>query len=153
MFEHNSILLLISNPENCHLLSEFLTTSYQIKILNQGHQLEEPFDLCIVDGLSLNNYQQQLKQRIASEKPVFLPILLLTPRQQVKRVTGDLWKIIDDLLITPVEKVELLARVETLLRSRNLSLELKQTQQDLCLSQEKVRELQDELEQLNKLFI
>jgi signal transduction histidine kinase len=46
-------------------------------------------------------------------------------------VTRHLWHTIDEVVLRPVEKVELQARVEILLRARQLSLALKQRRDDL----------------------
>jgi signal transduction histidine kinase len=60
-----------------------------------------------------------------------LPVLLLTSRQGVDLVTRHLWRTIDEVVLRPIEKVELQARVEILLRARRLSVELRQRQTDL----------------------
>jgi signal transduction histidine kinase len=64
----------------------------------------------------------QAKKRQSSQ---FSTLLLLTLRPDVKLITRHLWQSIDELVAKPIEKVELQARVEILLRSRQLSLELK----------------------------
>lgn len=148
----NLILLLIAHSENRRLLAQVLGKRHQIVLFSPEQGLEQPFDLCIVDGVALNQYREPLQARINREKPVFLPILLLTTQQQAKRVTSGLWQVVDDLLLTPVEKIELLARVETLLRSRRLSLELKQVRHELNASQQELQQLKDELDKLNQLF-
>ncbi|WP_013324799.1 response regulator [Gloeothece verrucosa] len=148
----NLILLLIAHSENRRLLAQLLSQHYQIILFSPEKGLEEHFDLCIVDGVALNEYRTHLQARINQEKPVFLPVLLLTTQQQAKRVTAGLWQIVDDLLIMPVEKIELLARIATLLRSRQLSIELKKARQELNTSQQELRQLKEELDKLNQLF-
>jgi DNA-binding response OmpR family regulator len=51
-------------------------------------------------------------------------VLLLTSRQGVDLVTRHLWRTIDEVVLWPIEKVELQARVEVLLRTRQLSVAL-----------------------------
>ena len=149
----SKILLLISQKENYRLLADFLLEKgYELVTIESPDYLEQPFDLCIIDGVALGQHRQQLQSRIAVEKPVFLPVLLVTNRQKVKMETASLWQIVDEILITPVEKRELLARVENLLRSRRLSLELKFLGAELSDSQKQVQDLKQELEALNKLF-
>ena len=85
---------------------------------------DAPVDLCIADGLSLhNNWQRVLDARAASE-PVLLPVLLLSERRDVGLMTRSAWQVADDVLLRPVEQLELAARVEALLRARRLSLRL-----------------------------
>lgn len=148
----DSILLLIAHSENRQLLTNLLAPNYDVVLFKPEQGLNYPFDLCIVDGLSLSQYREQIQARIEKEKPVFLPVLLLTNQPQAKLVTACLWQIVDDLLKIPLEKIELLARVETLLRSRRLSLELKQVKYQLECSQQELQQLKDELDTLNQLF-
>jgi signal transduction histidine kinase len=63
--------------------------------------------------------------RKARENPIMLPVLLVTSRPQVKMITRQLWRNVDELIITPIEKPELRARIEILLRARSLSLALR----------------------------
>ncbi|MGB3137624.1 MAG: histidine kinase dimerization/phospho-acceptor domain-containing protein [Nodosilinea sp.] len=86
--------------------------------------MDEPFDLCILDGSALNHLWEWVQARKQVEQPVFLPILLINYRADVKLLTRHLWQTIDELISKPVEKLELQARVEMLLRSRRLSLQL-----------------------------
>lgn len=148
----NLILLLISNSTNSRLLTELLKPHHQVLLFKDEPDLDKSFDLCIIDGVYLSHYSQKIRERIDREKPLFLPVILLTNKQQINRSTVHLWEMVDDLLVIPVEKVELLARVETLLRSRRLSLDLKQVKQELKDSQIELQQLKEELEQMNRLF-
>jgi signal transduction histidine kinase len=65
------------------------------------------------------------------DEPLFLPVLLLTSRQGADLVTRHLWRTIDEVVLRPIEKVELQARVEILLRARRLSVALQQRHGDL----------------------
>ncbi|MEW5860638.1 MAG: PAS domain S-box protein, partial [Cyanobacteriota bacterium] len=93
--------------------------------------LNAPFDLCILDSLALKQLWEQVQARKAAEFPVFLPFLLIVPRQDVKLMTRHLPKSVDELVTIPIEKMELQARVEILLRTRQLSLDLKQRNAEL----------------------
>lgn len=93
--------------------------------------LNTPFDLCILDGLALKQLWEQVQARKAAELPVFLPFLLIVPRQDVGLMTRHLWKSVDELVTIPIEKIELQTRVEILLRMRQLSLDLKQRNAEL----------------------
>lgn len=123
------ILLLIDNKKNGDLLAKWLGKHYEVVL--GGLALNGPFDLCLVDGPTLDRTWRQVQARKASEQPVFLPIVLITSRKDVDMVTSHLWQTTDELILAPIEKVELQARVEVLLRARRLSLELKLRNEDL----------------------
>ena len=146
----NRILLLLEHRENRRLLSEWLQPRYQViepdwessslesSSLKAGSLearsiseslLSQPFDLCIIGPRALDQLWQAVQARRFAEQPVLLPFLLSTSRQGVKYGTRYLWKSIDELITQPIEKLELQARVEILLRSRQLSLQLQACEQ------------------------
>jgi serine phosphatase RsbU (regulator of sigma subunit)/anti-sigma regulatory factor (Ser/Thr protein kinase) len=114
------ILVALASAQNQRLLGAMLARRYDVE-----YDLGAPsIDLCIVDGLSLHrSWQQLLALREASE-PVLLPVLLLSDRRDVGLTTRAAWRVADDVLLRPVEQLELAARVEALLRARRLSLRL-----------------------------
>jgi sigma-B regulation protein RsbU (phosphoserine phosphatase) len=115
------ILLALEHKRNTSLLQEWLATKYDAVVADRPEALEEPFDLCITDGRSLARLWERMQARKDRENPVFLPFVLLSTRQDVGMSTRRVWESIDELLVAPVEKAELAARVEMLLRSRDLS--------------------------------
>ena len=122
------ILLLLEHKENRRLLSEWLETRYDVfspDFDDELSSLPQSFDLCILSGRALDRYGHWLQATKKAQEPLFLPFLLVTSRRDVGMVTRHLWQTIDELIITPVEKVELQARVEMLFQRRQLSLELK----------------------------
>jgi PAS domain S-box-containing protein len=140
------ILLLLEHKENRRLLSEWLATHYEVyspdsdtgtipygnaKGLQELPLLNQSFDLCILCARKLDQHWKWVQARKEAEQPVFLPFLLITSRQDVGMVTRHLWQNIDDLINKPIEKVELQAQVEILLRSRQLSLQLKAANEKL----------------------
>lgn len=125
------ILLLLENKKNCDLLAEWLATRYEVVLPGGGSALSRAFDLCLVDGPTLDRIWTQVEARKVIEQPVFLPFVLITSRKDVEMVTRHLWQATDELILAPIEKVELQARVEVLLRARRLSLELKLRNEDL----------------------
>jgi two-component system, OmpR family, sensor histidine kinase KdpD len=50
--------------------------------------------------------------------------LFITSREAVRMVTRHLWRSVDEIIWSPIEKIELLARVEVLLRARRDSVAL-----------------------------
>lgn len=139
------ILLLVHHRENKLLLEKWLGRSYDL-ICPDGIRLpEETFDLGIIDGQALDRLWNEIQDRRDIESPTFLPFLLITNRKDVKLLTRHLWRTIDEILLTPIEKVELQARVEILLRTRRLSVEAEKRYHALTdSSQAGVFILQDE---------
>lgn len=136
----NRILLVLEHKENRRLLSEWLATNHEVILpdsdlevpfLQAAPLLNQSFDLCILDARALDQHWKCVQARRQAEQPVFLPFLLITSRQDVGMVTRDLWQSIDNLITKPIKKVELQAQVEILLRSRQLSLELKAANEKL----------------------
>lgn len=135
----NRILLLLEHKENRRLLSEWLATRYQVvlpdsdlEVQDQGAPLlEQSFDLCILDARALDKHWRWVQAIRQAQQPLFLPFFLVTSHQNVGMITRHLWQNIDDLITRPIEKVELQAQVEILLRSRQLSLQLKAANEKL----------------------
>jgi signal transduction histidine kinase len=120
------ILLLLDQRENQELLGSELAREHEVLAGTGDRDLEQQFDLCVVDGSALDRLWQRVRERKEREQPIFLPILLVTSRPGVKMITRHLWRSVDELIITPIEKPELRARVEIMLRARCLSLALRQ---------------------------
>jgi signal transduction histidine kinase len=123
------ILLLLEHKQNRYLLSRSLQEAgYEVLSPSADGdllQLCNSFHLCILDAVALDKLSNWVEATKKAEEPVFLPFLLITSRRDVKMVTRHLWKSIDELINTPIEKVELRVRVEALLQKRQLSLKLK----------------------------
>jgi signal transduction histidine kinase len=125
------IILIIETKENRQLVNAFLSAYHSIGEHSPGEPLEEAFDLCIIDGPSLDRFRTELEARRDAEQPGILPVLLLTPRRDVWAKVPNLWQLVDESITMPVSKSELQARVEILLRARRISLELKLRNEDL----------------------
>lgn len=119
----DKVLILFDHSENRQLLTSRLSQRYEVIQPENGRLPETAFDLCVVDGLALARWDEQLQQRKRSEQPLFLPILLVTSNQDVRVQEGQLWELIDELAISPVAPLELEAKLKMLLRTRQLSLE------------------------------
>ena len=119
------IAVLLANAENRRLLGQTLRDRYDVVTeidRTLGFDERGPFDLCIVDELSVRGHENALAFFRRSYDPVYLPVLLLADRRTTDLRSGRLWDIVDDVLFRPVERIELSARVEALLRTRALSL-------------------------------
>ena len=128
------ILLLLSQRENRRLLMECLSQRHQVivpeaepTVLKADSQWFDwgSFDLGILDGPMLTYLGAAVQAQRNAIQPIFLPFILVTSRSAVGMLTADLWQSVDDVILTPVDKRELQARVEVMLRSRELSLQLK----------------------------
>ena len=127
----NHLLLLIENKSNCDLLIRKLSPYYQIMLPEGETPLEQPFDVCLVDSSMLQRFWSQIQIRKAAEQPLFLPCILVIARQDVDVLSHQLWQTIDDLLHYPLNERELQARIAIHLRTRHLSLEVKQQSENI----------------------
>ncbi|MEG4012111.1 MULTISPECIES: ATP-binding response regulator [unclassified Microcoleus] len=143
------ILLLVEQKENRRLLLEWLAVYYEILLPNSQENIDDflglnqSFDLGVIDGQALKSHWQWVAAKKQAEHPLCLPFLLITSRSDVKMATQFIWQTIDDLIIAPVEKIELQARVEILLRSRQLSLTLKLSHDQLDRTLQTAQELNE----------
>ncbi len=145
----SQILLLVEQKENRRLLLEWLAVNYMVLLPNSTGEIDDlsqfnqSFGMGIIDGLALKRHWQWIAAKKQAEHPVCLPFLLITSRSDVGMATQFIWQSIDDLIIAPIEKIELQARVEILLRSRQLSLTLKLSHDQLDRSLQTAKELND----------
>ncbi|WP_322488381.1 ATP-binding protein [Chloroflexus sp.] len=130
----DTILLLLANTTNRNQLRDWLQARYQIIEGHSATDLQQPFQLCIVDGLALDRYETAIQQRRAAAHPIVLPFLLVTTRRDLQLHTRHLWRTVDELVISPIQKAELQARIEILLRARRLALEVNRLQQSMLTS-------------------
>jgi signal transduction histidine kinase len=146
------ILVLMDHAENRAHLAHELAGDHELLDAETDAALDGEFDLCIVDGRALDRLWERVRARKAREQPAFLPVLLVTARPGVKMVTRHVWQSVDELIITPIEKAELRARVAILLRARSLSLALQargeQARAQTALLEAQTRELRWSAEQL-----
>jgi diguanylate cyclase (GGDEF)-like protein len=73
----------------------------------------------------LKQFQSKIRARRKAEEPALLPFLLLTFSRANSTPTRHLGKLVDDLIVRPIDENELRARVANLLRLHRLSVELK----------------------------
>lgn len=125
------ILLLLDHKANRILLSDWLARRYDLVFHEHETALPLQFDLCLIDGLALDRFWRVVRQHKEAEEPVFLPVILITSHRDAELLTRHLWKTVDELIRLPIQKLELQARVEILLRTRRLSQELKLRNEDL----------------------
>lgn len=116
------VLVLLEQRANADLLANYLGAHYEVILLGADQPWPDAFDIGIVDGATLDRIELLVKRRRAAEHPVLLPFLMVTARRDVGLTTHHVWHNIDELIFTPIQKLELQVRVEILLRARELSL-------------------------------
>ncbi|MGP1387397.1 MAG: diguanylate cyclase domain-containing protein [Thainema sp.] len=136
------IWLHLVNPANLNLLHNFLQQHHQIYPLNTPIQDAWKSDLYILDWPTFNQLQPVIKHYRRQAQSVFLPVLLLAHDTEMVRALEGLSSSVDEVLPMPVKKWEALLRVNTLLRMRKLSVNLKQ-------AYDREHEMADHLQQLN----
>jgi diguanylate cyclase (GGDEF)-like protein len=120
-----SVLLQLTRKQERRMIEDLLSGMYHIVLPDPERPFEAPFDLAIIDGVSLKQLRPALEAKRRSEEPVLLPFLLLTIRRQGNVPSRHLGRIVDDLILRPLDEKELRARVGNLLRMRRWSLELR----------------------------
>lgn len=119
-----NILILLDSSKDYDLLQNLLKNNYNILPIGEINANNQEIDLIIIDGINLKLHNDWILEKKNSVQPIFLPVLFITSNSNINVATSYLWKSIDEMIFIPVNKVELLARVEILLRTRSLSLEL-----------------------------
>jgi diguanylate cyclase (GGDEF)-like protein len=119
------VLLQVRKKKDRRRLEDWLAPTCHLILPDPEHPLEGDFDLVIIDGPSLKELRPKVRRRRAAEAPVFLPFLLLTVRKASSMPSRHLGRVVDDLIIRPLNERELQARVANLLRMRRWSLDLK----------------------------
>ena len=125
------ILLLLENTKNRDLLTTFLGLHHVMITTEEDMALDVAFDLCLIDVAYLERMQKAIQARKRRESSVFLPIALVVARRDLDLTAQNLGHFVDEVILSPIEKVELQTRVETLLRTRQLSLELRTKNEDI----------------------
>lgn len=118
------ILLILDHEENRRLLAQWLEPHYRVLTGDAQTLLADTFDLCILDATALNRFWHQVEARKARERPLFLPFLVVISQRHGHLITGLRRQCVDELIASPVEKMELVVRLDNLLHIRQLSLEL-----------------------------
>ncbi|HYF04037.1 MAG TPA: histidine kinase dimerization/phospho-acceptor domain-containing protein, partial [Patescibacteria group bacterium] len=138
------ILLALENKENSRILKEFLSLSGEVIEFQLSDPLPEDFDLCILDNANLEKLHTEIHKRKLDVAPVFLPFLLINSRRNNQEVIEVMLETVDDSISVPVQKAALFARVESLLRTRRLSLQLDEKNEQLEAVNEQLQFLNKE---------
>jgi anti-sigma regulatory factor (Ser/Thr protein kinase) len=121
------VLILFRNQANRALLLAMLGDRYRV-IENvddlDRHDPRGPYDLCIIDSISLQRMWLQLHALREQFRPLLLPILVLADRRDTGLFSRRVWDVVDDLVLRPVDRLELALRVQSLMRLRAMSVQL-----------------------------
>lgn len=120
------ILLLLEHNSDRQLLGAYLESKYQVDFECERNDLIN-YSLIILDGLQFIKLRESIHLAKQQCDPLFLPVMLVTNRKELEYAASHLWKTIDELLVTPVRKPELMARVTILIRAHEQSALLKIT--------------------------
>ncbi|MBS3766413.1 diguanylate cyclase, partial [Candidatus Bipolaricaulota bacterium] len=127
------ILLALENRRNRELIREELEEKYETTFVIDEKDCEKSFDLAIFDIPTFRALREACKGRVEEEKPLFLPVLLMVNEDRKEAAGKYLEGTVDDILLFPVSKIELRARVSSLLQTRGISLKLKKEMEKKAL--------------------
>ncbi len=136
MTENNRILIADDNPANCELLQAYLEeVDCQIELAIDGQDTldkVESFqpDLILLDVMMprLNGFEvcKQLKEETQTSKIMILMVTALNEIGDIERAVG---AGTDDFLSKPVNQVELVKRVENMLKLKDVTDEVERLRQ------------------------
>ena len=135
------ILLVDDRRSSSERIEGMLRTSHDISVENDAQKAlfrcaEESFDLLVVSlGLASFDALRLVAQVRSLDRTRTLPILLLTEPEDTARLMRGLDMGINDYLVRPIDRQELLARVKTQIRRNRYTEQLRETvQQSLELA-------------------
>jgi len=122
----SDIVLLLSNRESRTQIAQSLIPQHEV-----GFALLDPgagtagaaadVDLIVIDARELDRAAARIGRERRRCEPVLLPVLLLSDRRSVAAMNPALWEIVDDVALRSLDRTELQARTESLLRGRERS--------------------------------
>ena len=118
----SNVLLLIANPGNHQKVAQQLGTRLNVLTPNDDDLPPEGFDLAIADGPGLRRWRKALAEAKSVEQPVFLPVMLILPRAEIRGRMRGLSGIVDEFITSPIDRDEFLERISILLRARRQAL-------------------------------
>lgn len=126
------VLSVIADAGNQRVVDEWLATRYDVVTTDDvaGALQEGTIDLCLLDAAGFDQYRDVLIDYKEAQEPRILPYLLFR-KSDTPLLDPDAHQYVDDVIVTPIGKRELARRVETVLRQRELSLQLARKNEQL----------------------
>jgi two-component system cell cycle response regulator len=130
--ESTSVLLVEENERNAEVLMESLSEVCTVELKIGGKEIaekarEKNFDLVIVNLNMSGTDGLRICSKLRSfEETRQVPILVLVDEDDTKLLVRALEMGVNDYLITPLDKLELLARVKTQLKRKRFSDQLRE---------------------------
>ncbi len=148
--KQKEILIVDDNPQNAELLCAYLETlDCQIRIAEDGvYGLEEieksQPDLILLDVMMPRMSGFEVCRKIKGDpKYRDIPVIMVTALNELGDVERGIDSGVDDFLSKPVNKLELLTRVKSLLCVRHLKSELERTLSYLAEVEKEERKQRD----------
>lgn len=128
------VLVVDDNPQNVELLSAYLE-SIPVQVASAGDGLEalekiraEPPDLILLDVMMPRMSGFEVCRKLKSDPATRdIPVLMVTALNELADIERGVDSGTDDFLSKPVNRLELVTRVKSLLRVRHLKSELDRT--------------------------
>jgi PAS domain S-box-containing protein len=134
------VFLLVSDTGNRKVLAGWLEQHPSYAVVDSAESFENTtFDVAIVDKVAFQDRADILEEKKDAAAPVLLPYLLLLPEsgsEIIESAAGQLadnvvTKTIDEIVSMPIQQAELEWRLGALLRLREQSLALRETNREL----------------------
>ncbi|MDY6863086.1 MAG: HAMP domain-containing sensor histidine kinase [Thermodesulfobacteriota bacterium] len=116
--------LAIENRVDISIFRKLLVKEYNIEIIKKRDNLNSDYDLIIINKTQFINFFEQIKSVKNKIPPLFLPIVLSIPHNQIASISDKVWEYIDEIIPVPAHKNVLLQRIKSLLKTREQSLKL-----------------------------
>lgn len=120
--QRGRLLVLLPPGSNRDLLCRHLGEQYDIVQFNGETFPDEAFDLAIVDAASFRLWYTQLTDAKEREEPTFLPVVLTLTHNELRHRLRAFWDVVDEFVVTPIDRNELSERVAMLLRARRMAV-------------------------------
>jgi PAS domain S-box-containing protein len=118
------ILLFMQPGRDRELLGETLDSRYHVATTTAVEQLNSDFACCVFDAPEFDRVAGTIQKKRGTDKPVFLPFVLLLGEDTLETTTEDVYDYVDDVIELPVKKATLFARIRNLVERRQTALEL-----------------------------
>ena len=126
VIDMENILVAVGNRFNSKLITDLLRHNYNIHTYKNDIENTSKYDLIIIDGKMFSALSDRNIGLKSDSGVLFQPKLFISSKKEVSQITSRVWQTIDELLTTPISRMELFSTVEILLRARRQSLLLHQ---------------------------